>query len=384
MAKCHGSVDLSVVDSKLGHDAALHKTCFSVARKSEAERSEEQSGEEEREVLGAFERCHMRSLLTPVGAPLNGFKSTKSLAHAIQSAIMHHEIAFNAGVIHRDVSEGNVLFEEAVESGKQPQGFVLDWDYAEFTETGLKAFQGWFPERAAADQLYTSIDKSLKYMTGTLPFMAIEIIENTVTHGPHHDLESFYWLLIWMILRHTAHSHPEGSMACSNLFGRSGDDTKLGWIQSRTPSGPSSPLLAIVDQLRKDVLLQNPPVTGPYDSDDSSDEQKAVHLTHERVLDHFMKRIESDKWRKTDDPALDFVLPNAVDQTENQAKSLLKKTLEQQVRAKGSATKRPREEDSPTIASASSEGTTAAASSGSAPKAKKAKTTTRASGSQGR
>ncbi|KAJ7729683.1 hypothetical protein DFH07DRAFT_895508, partial [Mycena maculata] len=258
MAKCHGSVDLSVVNSGLGHDAALHKTCSSVARKSQSEEEQSrvgQSGEEKREEAGsgAFERCHMRSLLTPVGAPLNGFKSTKSLAQAIQSAIMHHEIAFNAGVIHRDVSEGNVLFEEVVESGKQPQGFLLDWDYAEFTETGLKAYQKWFPERAAADQLYTSIDKSLKDMTGTLPFMAIAIIGNFATHGPHHDLESFYWLLVWMILRHTNHTHGEGSMACSNLFDRSGIVMKRSWLLDDTPSGPS-PLLAIVDQLRRDVL----------------------------------------------------------------------------------------------------------------------------------
>ncbi|KAJ7729702.1 hypothetical protein DFH07DRAFT_756601, partial [Mycena maculata] len=371
MAKCHGSVDLSVVNSRLGHDAALHKTRSA-------------SGEEEREER-AFERCHMRSLLTPVGAPLNGFKSTKSLAHAIQSAIMHHEIAFNAGVIHRDVSEGNVLFEEVVVSGKQPQGFLLDWDYAEFTEAGLKAYQKWFPERAAADRLYTSIDKSLKDMTGTLPFMAIEIIRNTVSHGPHHDLESFYWLLIWMILRHTAHSHPEGSMACSNLFDRSGNVAKLGWIATQTPIGDkSSALFKLVENLRKQVKHQNPddvPIDSD-DSDDSDDEQKAVHLTHERVLDQFAKKMNSDKWRKTDDPALDFVLPKALDQT--RAPSLLKNTLQHQARATGSAAKRPREDDSPTIASASSEGTTAAASSGSAPKPKKAKTTAGASGSRRR
>ncbi|KAJ7729668.1 hypothetical protein DFH07DRAFT_930040 [Mycena maculata] len=339
-------------------------------------------------VSDTFERCHMRSLLTPVGAPLNGFKSTKSLAHAIQSAIMHHEIAFNAGVIHRDVSEGNVLFEEVVVSGKQPQGFLLDWDYAEFTEAGLKAYQKWFPERAAADRLYTSIDKSLKDMTGTLPFMAIAIIGNFATHGPHHDLESFYWLLVWMILRHTNHTHSEGSMACSNLFdhsGNSGIAMKRGWLQDRTPIGDkTSALFKLVDKLRKQVRHQNPGNDDPVDSDDSSDEQKVVHLTHGRVLDQFTKRMESDKWPKTDDPALDFVLPKALDQTENRAPSLLKNTLEQQARATGSAAKRRREEDSPAIASASSEGTTAAASIGSAPKAKKAKTTAGASGSWGR
>ncbi|KAJ7211291.1 hypothetical protein GGX14DRAFT_624161, partial [Mycena pura] len=206
MAQCCGSIDLSIEHPEVGHKHVHHRT--------------RSAGDDN------LQRCHMRALLTPVGTPLNEFKSTKSLVQAIESAIIHHEIACKAGVFHRDVSEGNVLFSE-VHAGK---AFLVDWDYAEFTPEGLRNFNKLFPEREKQKSRYDTLDKSLKDMTGTFPFVAIETIRNTVAHGPHLDLESFYWLLIWMILQHTEHVHGDGAMACSRLFDPLGDTTKCGWI----------------------------------------------------------------------------------------------------------------------------------------------------------
>lgn len=49
---------------------------------------------------------------------------------------------------------------------------------------------------------------------GTTYFMAVELLiaqnDNLPTvHSACHDLESFYWLLVWLILRHTDHDHPK-------------------------------------------------------------------------------------------------------------------------------------------------------------------------------
>jgi hypothetical protein len=44
------------------------------------------------------------------------------------------------------------------------KGFLVDWDYAEFTSVGLKNFQSWFEDRAK-DVNYLDIDKSLKELT---------------------------------------------------------------------------------------------------------------------------------------------------------------------------------------------------------------------------
>ncbi|KAJ7439810.1 hypothetical protein B0H11DRAFT_555042 [Mycena galericulata] len=362
MAKCHGSVDLSLADREPripGHNPLLHKTSSATAEDK-------------------FERCHMRSLLSPVGSPLKGFESTKSLVRALHSAILHHQIAFEAGVLHRDISEGNVLFEEAE---KQFHAFLVDWDYAEFTEAGLANFNAWFPERREANASYESINKSLKDMTGTMPFMAIAIMGNKTAHGPHHDLESFYWLLVWMVLRHTNHDNEHGTLACSKLFDTHEPDKKRSWIGDRL-GNIISPLFGLVDQLRKEVLRQNPANLASYDSEDEAgaDAPEISYLTHEKVLRYFAGRLSSTKWPPTDDPALEFVLPSVQprnQETGTQSMNLRRTALENQThRASGSGVKRSRqpEDDPPPVASTSLGGTTAAASSGES-KSKKARKT---------
>ncbi|KAJ7457609.1 hypothetical protein B0H11DRAFT_1873602 [Mycena galericulata] len=362
MAKCHGSVDLSIVGREPaipGHNPLLHKTSSATGNN--------------------FERRHMRTLITPVGAPLRGFKSTKALVQALNSAVLHHRIAYDAGVLHRDVSEGNVLFEEAV--AVQKQGFLVDWDYAEFTAAGLANFKAWFPERQAENNTYTNIDKSLKDMTGTLPFMAIAIIENTTTHDAHHDLESFYWLLSWMILRHTRHTHPDGRLGCSKVFDPSGSGAKLGFLHRYTPLAESA-LFRLAEQLRNGTVDQNPiqrtakrlppgnnAATAPTTTNATDP------LTYEFVLYSFLEAIESEDWPTPDDPALKFVVPSLDDKS--QSVNLLKETLRKEThRASGSGIKRSRQpEDDPLpFASTSIRGTTAAASS-EEPKSKKARKT---------
>jgi hypothetical protein len=44
------------------------------------------------------------------------------------------------------------------------KGFLVDWDYAEFTSDGLKNFQSWFGDRAKGEK-YPDIDKSLKELS---------------------------------------------------------------------------------------------------------------------------------------------------------------------------------------------------------------------------
>ncbi|KAJ7465249.1 hypothetical protein FB451DRAFT_1402951 [Mycena latifolia] len=362
MARCHGSVDLSVPGLIPNHDPALHTTSSN----------------------SAFERCHMRSLLTPVGRPLNCFTSTKSLVEALHTAVQHHEIAFNAGVLHRDVSEGNVLFAEAPEAGTEPKGFLVDWDYAEFTEDGLNNFIEWFKERAEASKNYNDIDKSLKDVTGTFPFMAIEIIANAATHGPHHDLESVYWLLIWMLLRHTKHNHVRGSLACGRLFDSPGEDMKVSWIRNPTPiENTTGPLYLLAESLRKAVFHQNPAKLGatfvdPDDSTDSdgSDDDDTVlvvkPLTYKKVLKFFSKKLKSKKWPQLDG-AFPFVVPRGDESKNKEAEAkvnnpprLRREALE---RSQGLKRALPEDLEEHVAPSSASDGTIAASgSAGSAVK----------------
>ncbi|KAJ7695795.1 hypothetical protein B0H17DRAFT_1329561 [Mycena rosella] len=343
MAECHGSIDLSIEPTLLHHNPTLHITCSTKG------------------AVPRLERCHMRSLLTPVGTALNAFSSTKALARALETAVWHLEIAWNAGVLHRDVSEGNVLFKEVTEAGREVKGFLVDWDYAEFTPVGLEMFDHAFPGRTQANAHYQELNKSLKDMTGTPPFMAIKIMDNSAAHGPHHDLESVYWLLVWMVLRHTKHSHNDGSSACGNLFDSTRNALKVAWLQTLTPiADRKSSLYGLVDNLRVAVAGQNPgnmALVTP-DDDDVPDENTGVKLTHPVVLKFFDQWLRSTRWAM-DDAALPFVVPS-LDSAKNERQTKRAQSLHQvAVRA---SHKRTREEANP-VASASSEGTTAASGS---------------------
>ncbi|KAJ7172043.1 hypothetical protein C8R46DRAFT_136790 [Mycena filopes] len=239
----------------------------------------------------AQQRCHIRSLLTPVGLPLNKFPSSKQLILALQNALAHHEIAHEAGVMHRDISEGNILFDEA--TGK---GFLVDWDYAEFNEVGKTNWQNWFPERAASD-MYTDLHKSLKDFTGTFPFVAIELLENeNLRHEAWHDLESFYWLLIWIILRYTHHAHDDGPAACHNLFDAAKPaGAKRQWLSGLTPlADPTSPLYKLTARLRLLVEKQNPAVSKRDEVEMPIDFERGPPPPVYRITHADMKRLAFD------------------------------------------------------------------------------------------
>jgi Fungal protein kinase len=59
--------------------------------------------------------------------------------------------------------------------------------------------------------------------------MAVDVLMHKM-HERKHDLESFYWLLIWTLLRHT--DHDEGPSACNKLFDV--EDRELAAAQKRT------------------------------------------------------------------------------------------------------------------------------------------------------
>ena len=81
--------------------------------------------------------------------------------------------------------------------------------------------------------------------------MAIAMLKaaRKLIHKPHHDLESFYWVLLWVILRHTVHNF--GQPRCEKVFVYGDDDSakyqKKGWLED----APAKPLL-----IKKNIPLQ--------------------------------------------------------------------------------------------------------------------------------
>ncbi|KAJ7497637.1 hypothetical protein FB451DRAFT_239568 [Mycena latifolia] len=277
LAACVGSVDLS----KKSPD---HRTFTATLRNEE-------------EAL--LDRCHDRTVLDRVGFPLEEFQTTKQLVQAVRDAISGHQIAFLAGVLHRDVSAGNVLIDE-----KTHRGFLHDWDYSQLTPAGLIRFTELFGAPIE------KIDKSLKDITGTYPFLAIDVLKHSQAQIPEHrhevkhDLESFYYLLIWIALRHTDHQHPDREKACSFLFDDPQESKAISlkehWLsvhKNRLLVANNRPLSTLIDDLT---------VTFFHQTDHTFSTK--TDATYEAVLAHFDKALASEEWPQLD-PARPFVLP---------------------------------------------------------------------------
>jgi hypothetical protein len=74
--------------------------------------------------------------------------------------------------------------------------------------------------------------------------MAINVLEAQANgdpnhrHQAHHDIESVYWLFVFLALRHS--SHNLGPLMCSRLFdsnsmqARAAADAKRNWLETRS------------------------------------------------------------------------------------------------------------------------------------------------------
>jgi serine/threonine protein kinase len=107
-----------------------------------------------------------------------------TLCHLSISLLGHYH-AFNSGrVLHRDLSENNLMFDRADEGGVN--GVLNDWDMA-----------------SILNQLGEVPAKSATHRTGTPRFMAHELLDDTPpAHLYRHDLESFFYILIWAALHY--------------------------------------------------------------------------------------------------------------------------------------------------------------------------------------
>ncbi|KAJ7070128.1 hypothetical protein C8F01DRAFT_1115364 [Mycena amicta] len=284
IAKCHGSIDLSKEFDGVEWNPSLHKT----RTQRPGDRAD------------VHERLHTRSLITPVGCPLNSFPSTKALCNALYIAAQHHQIAYHAGVLHRDISEGNILFDETTMNVKDvlPKAFLFQ--------------DGTFTDRMPLDA--NEVDKSLKRFTGTLPFMALEMLQksqNDFRHAAHHDLESFYWLLMWMVFRHVDHvdTHPEEGGMCNYFFGSLNGLGKRALLADGVPLDQGN-LYDLTDAFRFRVLNQNPargPEKPPQRFPTSNVPQPPEHLHHSLIEFIFESALEySELEWPVDDRAKEF------------------------------------------------------------------------------
>ncbi|CAD6502871.1 BgTH12-05460 [Blumeria graminis f. sp. triticale] len=120
--------------------------------------------------------------LSPVGRPLQSSSTVREFVRGIRDAIIGHRNLYDKGIIHGDISAGNIILTKADVTGAS-EGLLIDLDMASFREE-IKG------------------KKQRERITGTLKYMALELLEaiddneNTLKQTYRHDLESFFYVLI--------------------------------------------------------------------------------------------------------------------------------------------------------------------------------------------
>ncbi|TFY66126.1 hypothetical protein EVG20_g4961 [Dentipellis fragilis] len=124
----------------------------------------------------------LRILVSPRYEHLRDARSLAEFQKVFVHLVRVHRVVYvKAGVLHRDLSTGNLMFNR--DKRDNAYGILNDWDLCEEADTNPKADTAPFRQRA-----------------GTLPFMAMDLLcENPPVHRYRHDLESFFWILIWAV-----------------------------------------------------------------------------------------------------------------------------------------------------------------------------------------
>ncbi|KAG9240328.1 hypothetical protein BJ878DRAFT_571127 [Calycina marina] len=125
-------------------------------------------------------RIHCCLVVSPAGRPLYAYRSVRELLEALRDAIAGHRSLLEDGkILHRDVSENNIIITESAVKGA-PKGRLIDLDLAKELD---------------------SIPSGASHRTGTMQFMSIEVLQGK-GHAYRHDLESFFYVFIWMCVRY--------------------------------------------------------------------------------------------------------------------------------------------------------------------------------------
>jgi hypothetical protein len=124
-------------------------------------------------------RIYSCLVISPAGRVISDFKTVKELLEAMRDAIKAHQSLYETGnILHRDISSNNIIITRP-ETADGFKGMLIDLDLAKVRDSG--------PSGA-------------RHQTGTMQFMAVEVLR-TADHTYRHDLESFFYVLLWMCAR---------------------------------------------------------------------------------------------------------------------------------------------------------------------------------------
>ncbi|KAF5380270.1 hypothetical protein D9757_007954 [Collybiopsis confluens] len=127
---------------------------------------------------------HYRLVLDTVGHSLTHFESTWQLVRVILDALIAHQVAYQkCSRLHRDISSGNIIITE------EGRGMLIDWELSkDVRELGPRSYE----------------------RTGTWQFRSVRLLQATeedeIQHSVGDDIESFLWVLSWVLGRNAPSS----------------------------------------------------------------------------------------------------------------------------------------------------------------------------------
>lgn len=136
---------------------------------------------------GSFDnRVFSCLVISPPGRPIHEFESIKEFLEACRDILKAHRSLYLDGhILHRDISTNNLIITDNEEE-RAPKGMLIDLDLAKEVGSG---------------------GSGARHRTGTREFMAIEVLEGKA-HTYRHDLESFFYVFLWVIIRHNLQYSP--------------------------------------------------------------------------------------------------------------------------------------------------------------------------------
>lgn len=124
-------------------------------------------------------RIYSCLVVSPAGRVINEFSAIKELLESMRDGIKAHRSLYVTGnLLHRDISSNNIIITEPT-TADDFKDMLIDLDLAEVRDVGPSGG---------------------RHLTGTMQFMAVEVLRKT-HHTYRHDLESFFYVLLWMCAR---------------------------------------------------------------------------------------------------------------------------------------------------------------------------------------
>jgi hypothetical protein len=124
-------------------------------------------------------RVYSCLIISPAGRVISDFRTIRELLEALRDAIRGHRSLYETGnILHRDISSNNIIITKPEMAGGF-NGMLIDLDLAKVRDSG---------------------SSGARHQIGTMQFMAVEVLRKT-DHTYRHDLESFFYVLLWMCAR---------------------------------------------------------------------------------------------------------------------------------------------------------------------------------------